>query len=110
MTVGEYLNLSYEAAEYLGNERSRRIQRVQKELNAFVAREKPAGLQVKTLVVDGKAYERILSTADDLNVDCIVLNLQSKSLLERAFLGTTAERVVRLAPIPVLSIPFAVSN
>ena len=38
-------------------------------------------------------------------MDIIVLNLQSKGTLERALLGATAERVVRLAPIPVLSIP-----
>jgi nucleotide-binding universal stress UspA family protein len=110
MTVVEYLNLSYEARAYLDNERSERIQKVQKQLDAFVAREKPAGLQVRTVVVDGKAYEQILSTADELNVNCIILNLQGKSLLERAFLGATAERVVRLAPIPVLSVPFAVSK
>jgi nucleotide-binding universal stress UspA family protein len=110
MTVVEYFNRSYEAAAFLDSERAERIQGVQKQLDAFVAREKPAGLKVKTLVIDGKAYEQILSTADELNVDCIVLNLQSKSLLERAFLGSTAERVVRLAPIPVLSIPFSTSS
>jgi hypothetical protein len=38
-------------------------------------------------------------------MDLIVLNLQSKSRLERAFIGATAERIVRLSPIPVLSIP-----
>jgi hypothetical protein len=37
----------------------------------------------------------------------IFLNLQSKGTLDRAFLGSTAERVVRLARIPVLSIPLA---
>jgi len=108
MTVVEYFNRSYEAAAYLDHERAERTEYVRKELDAFVAREKPAGLQVKTLVVDGKAYEQILSTADTLNVDCVVLNLQSKSRLERAFLGSTAERIVRLAPIPVLSIPFGI--
>jgi len=110
LTVVEYLNVSYEAAAYLDKERAERIQSAQMYLDAFVKRQKPDGLQVKTRVVDGKAYERILSTAEDLNVDCIVMNLQSKGLLERAFLGSTAERVVRLATVPVLSIPFAVSK
>jgi nucleotide-binding universal stress UspA family protein len=107
MTVVEYLNLSYEAAAHLVNEHAERRERTQTQLDAFVARHKPNDMQVKTLVVDGKAYERILSTADELNVDCIVLNLQSKGLLERAFLGSTAERVVRSATIPVFSVPFA---
>lgn len=40
-------------------------------------------------------------------IDVIVLNLQSKSIVERALLGSTAERVVRLARSPVLSVPVA---
>ena len=35
----------------------------------------------------------------------LVLSLHSKSRVERALLGSTAERVVRSAHIPVLSIP-----
>jgi nucleotide-binding universal stress UspA family protein len=110
MTVVEYLNLSYEAASYLEKERTKRLQATQRQLDAFVAREKPKGMEAKTVVADGKAYEQILASAKDLNADCILLTLQSRSLLERAFLGSTAERVVRLSPIPVLSIPFATST
>lgn len=110
MTVVEYLNLGYEAAAYLDDERTKRLQSTQKQLDTFVARQKRDGMQVQTLVADGKPYERILSTAEQSNVDCIVLNLESKSMLERAFLGSTAERVVRLATIPVLSIPFSTSK
>jgi hypothetical protein len=43
----------------------------------------------------------------DFSEAIIVLNLQSKSRVERALLGSTAERVVRLARTPVLSIPVA---
>ena len=106
MTVVEYLNLSYEVASYLAEERAQRLQATQAQLNAFVDREKPKGMDVKTLVADGKAYEQVLTAAQKLNADCILLTLQSRGLLERAFLGSTAERVVRLSPIPVLSIPF----
>jgi nucleotide-binding universal stress UspA family protein len=62
-------------------------------------------LPVEMLVVEGKPFETILAIAEERGVDLIVLNLQSKSRLERAFIGSTAERVVRLSPIPVLSIP-----
>ena len=110
LTVVEYLSLSYALAAHLDKEREERMRTTQKELDAFVVRQKAEGMQVKTRVVDGKAYERILSVADELDVDCIILNLQSKGLLERAFLGSTAERVVRLSAIPVLSIPSTVSR
>jgi nucleotide-binding universal stress UspA family protein len=64
-------------------------------------------MKIETLVVEGKPYEKILEIADDRAIDIIVMNLQSKSTFDRAFLGSTAERVVRLAHVPVLSIPLA---
>ena len=89
LTVVEYLSLSYALAAHVDKEREERMRTTQKELDAFVVCQKAEGIQVKTRVVDGKAYERILSVADELDVDCIILNLHSKSLLERAFLGST---------------------
>ena len=106
LSVVEYLSLSYEALAALGNEREEIMRQRQKELDAFIARESPQGLTVNALVLDGKAHQQILSKADELQVDCIVLNLHSMSTLERALLGSTAEKVVRSATIPVLSIPF----
>jgi len=43
-------------------------------------------------------------------MDMIVLHMQGKGILERAFLGSTAERVVRLARIPVLSVPVTIAS
>jgi nucleotide-binding universal stress UspA family protein len=76
-------------------------------MNELAKRANPAGLQVETAVDDGKPYQVILRYAEDHDIDLIVLNLQGKSLMERAALGSTAERVVRLANVPVLSVPIA---
>jgi nucleotide-binding universal stress UspA family protein len=65
---------------------------------------------VEALVLEGKPFSRILEFAQSRDMDLIVLNLQSKGILERAFLGSTAERVVRLAQIPVLSIPVVIAE
>jgi nucleotide-binding universal stress UspA family protein len=43
--------------------------------------------------------------ADEEKADIIIMNLQGKTLAERALLGSTAERVIRSAHVPVLSIP-----
>jgi nucleotide-binding universal stress UspA family protein len=77
------------------------------KLDELVAREKPPKMQVERLVVEGKPFRKIIEVAENSGMDIIVLNLQSKSLLERALLGSTAERVVRLARVPVLSVPVA---
>jgi nucleotide-binding universal stress UspA family protein len=76
-------------------------------LDELVLREKPVDVAIETLVLGGRPYEEILEAAEQRSTDIIVLNLHSKGVLERAFLGSTAERVVRLARVPVLSIPIA---
>jgi len=92
------------------DERAKWIQEMRKKLEALVTQEKPPDMGIETLVLEGKPFERILEIAQTRDMDLIILNLQSKGLLERAFLGSTAERVVRVAPIPVLSIPVAVGS
>ena len=69
----------------------------------------PADIQqdprVRTELREGVPYEVILEFADSEKVDLIVLNTSSRPGLDRALLGSTAERVVRGAHVPVLSFP-----
>ena len=67
------------------------------------------GLEVDTAILRGEPYEAILHFADENHIDLVVLNLERKSALEKVLLGTTAEKVVRLAHMPVLSIPVDVA-
>jgi universal stress protein A len=50
----------------------------------------------------GRAYEEITVLAKSLNVDLIIIATHGYTGLKHAFLGSTAERVVRCAPCPVL--------
>ena len=75
------------------------------ELHKAIEREHGGDLGVATEVVQGTPHREILKFAETMNADLIAINLQSKGLLERALLGSTAERVIRSAKIPVLSIP-----
>jgi nucleotide-binding universal stress UspA family protein len=60
-----------------------------------------------TEVVRGVPHEEILKYANASSADLIVITLQGKGFLERALLGSTAERVVRAAQVPVLSLPLS---
>jgi nucleotide-binding universal stress UspA family protein len=100
-----FILLSGTASGYLEEGRRKWVHSMEGKLNEFVEREKPAGLEVERVVLQGEPYKEILQFGETFNVDIIVLNLHSKGLLERAFIGSTAERVVRLAQIPVLSVP-----
>ena len=79
------------------------------ELHKAIEREHGSHLGIATEVVRGIPHQEILRFAEKTNADLIVINLQSKTLLDRALLGSTAERVIRSAQIPVLSIPVSLS-
>lgn len=50
----------------------------------------------------GRAYEEISELAREIDADLIVLSTRGYSGLKHLLLGSTAERVVRFAPCPVL--------
>jgi nucleotide-binding universal stress UspA family protein len=55
-----------------------------------------------TLVRNGAPPSKITSAARELDADLIVISTHGRKGLSRVFLGSTAERVVRSAPCPVL--------
>ncbi len=74
-----------------------------------IADEKCAGncknIKLISMIKDGKPEDVILKVADREKVDQIVMGKSSKDKLERFFVGSTAERVVRGAKIPVTVVP-----
>lgn len=61
-------------------------------------------LKVRTEVRDGDPYEQILACARADKADLIVLGTHGHTGIRHALLGSTAERVVRLAECPVLTV------
>ncbi len=62
------------------------------------------GITVKTDIVRGTAYEEVLKQAKRHKVDLIVIGTHGRKGVQRWVMGSVAERVVRMAPCPVLSI------
>jgi nucleotide-binding universal stress UspA family protein len=77
----------------------------QGRLDAMVEKVPARGVKIDAMLVRGNPAAKILDVAGEYGVDLIVLGIERRRLLERALLGTTAERVVREAHIPVLSVP-----
>jgi len=65
---------------------------------------------VELRVVVGHPFERILETAVRENVGLIVLGTHGRTGLMHAIMGSVAERVVRLAPCPVLTVKTATAS
>jgi nucleotide-binding universal stress UspA family protein len=59
---------------------------------------------VELRVLVGQPFERILETAAQEHVALIVLGTHGRTGLVHLMMGSVAERVVRLAPCPVLTV------
>lgn len=59
---------------------------------------------VSAVVRTGTPFEEICQAAKKLGADLIVLTTRGQTGLKRVWLGSTAERVVRHAPCPVLAV------
>jgi nucleotide-binding universal stress UspA family protein len=62
------------------------------------------GAKLETHRVDGNPAERIVAEAARLGADMIAIGTHGHSGLDRVLLGSVAERVVRTAKVPVLSV------
>jgi nucleotide-binding universal stress UspA family protein len=74
----------------------------QQKMETYRQRVQEAGLEGTALVVHGVPFESIVDTARDQHVALIVMGTQGRTGLAHLFLGSVAEKVVRLAPCPVL--------
>jgi universal stress protein A len=68
------------------------------------AAEAAGALKVKALMLRGFADEEIRRFAEEGAFDLIVMGTHGRTGLSRVILGSVAERVVRTAPCPVLTV------
>lgn len=64
----------------------------------------PADVSARTLTREGRPFFEICTAARDLDIDLIVIATHGYSGVKHVLLGSTAEKVVRKAPCPVLTV------
>jgi nucleotide-binding universal stress UspA family protein len=62
------------------------------------------GVVARAVVRVGVPWQEIVSLAVEEHADMIVMGTQGRTGLERLLLGSVAERVIRQAPCPVLTV------
>jgi nucleotide-binding universal stress UspA family protein len=83
-------------------------ERAQEQLQAFINYCDPESLQIESMVTVGPPFQQIAVLARDLAVDLVIMGgygQRGRAPLEEVFFGSTAEKVVRLLPCPVLCVP-----
>lgn len=78
--------------------------RAKEELQKLAISEIPGESVVKTIIKTGKPFVEIIETAKEENVDLIIIATHGHSGVEHILFGSTAEKVVRKAPCPVLTL------
>ena len=74
-------------------------------LDSMVPDEARDWCEVHSSVEIGTPYQRIIAATEDSDIDLLVMNIHGKGMVERALMGSTAERVIRAVTCPVLAVP-----
>ena len=94
----------YLQAENIEELINRRKSEDRKQLDEFIPPELKKGIKVETIHRVGIPFLEIIKAAKEKEVDLIVIATHGKSGLSHILFGSVAEKVVRKAPCPVLSI------
>lgn len=79
-------------------------ERAKEELNKLAKNQIPSQVKVSTVIKTGKPFIEIIDTAAEVNADLIIIATHGHSGVEQILFGSTAEKVVRKAPCPVLTL------
>jgi nucleotide-binding universal stress UspA family protein len=75
------------------------------ELQVLLAPLASTGVTVRTRIAEGNTAAAIVRHAAEHDVDLVVMGTHGRSGFDRLALGSVAEKVLRKAPCPVLTIP-----
>ena len=76
----------------------------EEQLTELVAREIPTGIKATPIIRIGKPFIEIVEVAKSENTDIIVISSHGRTGMDHVLFGSTADKVVRKAPCPVLTI------
>lgn len=74
------------------------------EMNQLLADECVKGIKVSGIIVDGDPAREIVRLAKDENVDLIIMGTHGKGAIPKFVFGSVAQKVVRDATVPVLTV------
>jgi nucleotide-binding universal stress UspA family protein len=72
---------------------------------AVIEKHVPKGVRARSIVADGDPAHEIARIAKDEGVDLIVMSTHGESGWRRFVFGSVAEKVVRIAHCPVMTVP-----
>ena len=103
--VESSVRVSWVAPFTLARENRAALKLAETQLNRLATGGPRPGPESSACIRQGKAFQEIATLAGKCGADLIVIATRGQTGLKRVWLGSTAERVVRHAPCPVLTVP-----
>jgi nucleotide-binding universal stress UspA family protein len=82
----------------------------EKRVETVTAELEAAGIDVVGNVLRGEPLEAIKNAIDDVGADIVVMPSHTRRGLQRVLLGSVTEKVVRVSPVPVVTVPIRESD
>ena len=92
----------YFAAPWLMTPETRK--NVEEEMRRFLAPVREARINHETEVCEGDPWREVVSLAEEMPADLVVMGTHGRGGLEHLFLGSVAEKLIRRLPCPVLTV------
>ncbi|MBW1888599.1 MAG: universal stress protein [Deltaproteobacteria bacterium] len=86
--------------DYLENQEKERLELIQN----LIEETKCTHLSIKKVVCMGVPFQKLVHTVKDEGVDLVVMGAKGRSNLVNVLFGSTAEKMFRHCPVPLLSI------
>lgn len=83
---------------------SRVLEGAREGLTKTARRFEGSGVTLRTVVKQGDSWRAIVDAVEEVKANLIVMGTHGRRGLPRALLGSVAEKVVRMAPCPVLTV------
>lgn len=94
-----------DVTEDTGNTQNKLRSSARELLEPILDAAEKAGVESVEAVVEGRPHEKLVDYIEDNDIDLVVMGSHGKTGLSRILLGSTAEKVVRHSPAPVLTVP-----
>lgn len=79
-------------------------QRAENELNRLAEEEIGSSVEYEKIIKTGKPFMEIIEAASEIDADLIIIATHGHTGVEHLLFGSTAEKVVRKSPCPVLTL------
>ena len=81
------------------------IEDMQRRLRTLIPEERTSQAAIDVHVVRGDAATEIAEIVDSIGADLLVVGVTKRGILSRALFGSTAVRLLKVTPVPMLAVP-----